>query len=344
MLLVYHIVGDEVMAFLCKDGKIEVFRQLTTATQVQQLQERLAAQWARFRTGQPFVERHLQQMKQSTQRLLHLLYMELIEPMQGLLDTAGASIKGATRRIVIVPHGLLHQLPFHALYDGAQYLLERFVISYAPSATVFQLCRHRQPRRSGPVLAVSVADAQIPAAVEEVCGVAARLSSQFPRVQVLMDQEATLENIAAQAVNCSILHLACHGLFRRDNPMFSALRLYDGWLTAANVAQLQLSGALVTLSTCESGRSQVMGGDEIIGLTYAFLSAGAATLLVSQWLVQDSATAMLMDVWYRHFSACDDMAAALRVAQLEVMAIHPHPYYWAPFTLVGQRFRMAAYA
>lgn len=119
--------------------------------------------------------------------------------------------------------------------------------------------------------------------------------------------------------------------------MFSSLKLDDGWVTAADALQLDLNGALVTLSACESGRSEVIGGDEIIGLTRAFLGAGAATLAVSLWLVQDETTAELMDAWYGRLRDGIGRASALREAQLEIKDRYPHPYYWAPFVLIGKR-------
>jgi CHAT domain-containing protein len=104
-----------------------------------------------------------------------------------------------------------------------------------------------------------------------------------------------------------------------------------------DVTELDLRGALVSLSACESGRSQVGNGDEVLGLIYAFLSAGAAALVVSQWIVRDDVTATLMSHWYRHLSETDDFAVALRRAQLEILTHYRHPYFWAPFFLVGQR-------
>jgi CHAT domain-containing protein len=143
--------------------------------------------------------------------------------------------------------------------------------------------------------------------------------------------------LRAEAPGCDVLHLACHGLFRADNPMFSSLKLQDGWLTAADALGLSLPGALVTLSACESGRSGVIGGDEVLGLTRAFLGAGAATLVVSLWLAQDTTTAALMEHWYERMGEGVGRAAALRAAQLETMRRHPHPFYWAPFVLIGRR-------
>ena len=117
--------------------------------------------------------------------------------------------------------------------------------------------------------------------------------------------------------------------------MFSALKLHDGWFTASDVMNLPLRHALITLSACESGRSQILGGDEILGLSRAFLGAGAAALAVSLWLVEDKTTALLMADWYQRLQQ-HGMAAALRAAQLALKEQYPHPYYWAPFILMGK--------
>ena len=119
--------------------------------------------------------------------------------------------------------------------------------------------------------------------------------------------------------------------------MFSAVKLHDGWLTAADVMQFNLKDALVTLSACESGRGTVFLGDEVIGLPRAFLGAGAASIVVSLWLVQDETTVTLMTNWYRHMREGMRRAAALRSAQKVLRESHPHPYYWAPFILIGLR-------
>ncbi len=95
------------------------------------------------------------------------------------------------------------------------------------------------------------------------------------------------------------MHLAAHGEARLDNPTFAHLQLADGQLTTADVFNLALDGALVTLSACETGRSVVTGGDELIGLARGFLYAGAATLVQSLWRVEDGSTARLMERFYR---------------------------------------------
>jgi CHAT domain-containing protein len=163
---------------------------------------------------------------------------------------------------------------------------------------------------------MSVSDLLIPNVADEARAVA----SHLPGAEVLADRRVTTSAITEKASGCGILHLACHGMFRADNPMFSSLRLHDGWLTASDVLQLDLDGTIVTLSACESARNQVLAGDELVGLARGFLGAGASTLVASLWLVQDETTAGMMEDWY----------ARLRDAQLALKERCPHPYYGSP--------------
>jgi CHAT domain-containing protein len=133
-----------------------------------------------------------------------------------------------------------------------------------------------------------------------------------------------------------VLHLACHGYFRPDNPLFSSLRLADGWLTVRDAYDLDLSCDLVTLSACETGVSAIAPGDELIGLARGFFSAGAPALLVSLWRVDDHITADMMASFYKQLREGDGPAAALRHAQRELLERHPHPFFWSPFVLLGR--------
>jgi tetratricopeptide (TPR) repeat protein len=336
MLLAYHVVGDEIIVFVGGRDGFRAVRNLGSAASVVRLLQQLDVQWDWLGASREFVERHSAFLERLTQQVLASLYGELVGPLEQYLSEASSLASeetGAPRKLAIVPHGPLHRVPFHALFDGESYLLERFEISYAPSARVYSLCQGRISRGLDSALALSVADQLIPAVTEEVQSVA----RHFPDAEVLSDRRATVAALHAKASGCGVLHLACHGLFRPDSPMFSSLRLHDGWLTAADVLRLDLKGALVILSACESGRSEVIGGDEILGLTRAFLGAGAATLVASLWLVQDETTARLMGSWYEHLHEGVGRAAALRAAQLGLKEKYPHPYYWAPFVLIGQR-------
>ena len=329
ILLAYQTLGDEIMAFASVQDRLHVVRGLSTVPKVHELLQRLAAKWERFRAGRRFVERHMALLERSARRLLASLYSELVAPLEGLLPEVTAQAQG----LAVVPHGLLHQVPFHALFDGERYLIDRCEVSYAPSATALALCQRRLRQSTGKALVLGVPDPLIPAVEAEARSVARHLVG----AQLHVGEAATQAALEAGAPDCDVVHLACHGLFRADNPMFSALKLHDRWLTAADVLRLDLPGALVTLSACESGRSQVLAGDEIIGLARAFLGAGAATLVVSLWLVQDETTAELMAGWYELLRTGASPATTLRQAQLALKARFAHPYYWAPFMLVGRR-------
>jgi CHAT domain-containing protein len=334
VLLTYHIVGDEIMAFVNVGDDIWVFRNLGSVAVVTELLQRLSMQWDRFRVGPEFVRQHMVLLERSAREILKHLYIVLMAPVEALLEESALSDgAGAPGKLVIVPHGLLHQIPFHALFDSERYLLERFEISYAPSARVYSLCQQQDQRVSDKAMVMSVPDPLIPAVMEEARAVARHL----PGAEVLNDGQATIDTLQNASAGCYVLHLACHGVFRADNPMFSSLKLHDGWLTAADVMQLDLAGALVTLSACESGRNEIFAGDELMGLTRAFLGVGASTLVVSLWVVQDETTASLMEKYYEGLRDGASPAEALRAAQLALKDEYPHPYYWAPFVLMGKR-------
>ena len=333
-LLAYHIVDDEIVAFVGGPVGVRIARGCGSVRVVAQLLQRLDVQWDRMGASQGFADQHAEYLTLLTKRVLASLYKELVAPIEPLL--AAATPAGRTwgpYKIAIVPHGLLHRVPFHALFDGEAYVLDRFEVSYAPSATVFSLCQKRVPRNSDGALVVGVADPLIPNVADEARAVA----SHLPGARVLSDGLATTDAVRDEVPGCGVLHLACHGMFRADNPMFSSLKLHDGWLTAADVLRLDLGGALVTLSACESARNRVLAGDEILGLTRGFLGAGAATLVASLWLVQDETTSRMMEDWYARLGNGAGRASALRDVQLALKERHPHPYYWAPFVLIGRR-------
>jgi CHAT domain-containing protein len=118
--------------------------------------------------------------------------------------------------------------------------------------------------------------------------------------------------------------------------MFSSVRLADSYLNLYDLYELTLPVELLTLSGCGTGLSVVAAGDELLGLTRGLLCAGAQTVLLSLWDVHDRTTADFMSSFYAHLGRGREKAAALREAMLETRERHPHPYFWAPFALVGK--------
>jgi CHAT domain-containing protein len=164
-------------------------------------------------------------------------------------------------------------------------------------------------------------------AVDEARSVAAALDTDA----LLLEGEATLDALRARAADRTLLHLATHGLYRADAPLFSALRLGDDLLTADDLSGWRLPEVeLATLSACETGVTRRRGSD-LLGLARAFFRAGVRRLVASRWTVDDASTALLMGYFYRALREGRPVAPALREAQLATLRAHPHPFHWAGF-------------
>ena len=138
------------------------------------------------------------------------------------------------------------------------------------------------------------------------------------------------------------VHFATHGLFEEQSPLFSALITapaegQTSRLSMYEVMDLNLKARLVILSACETNRGQLTGGDEIAGLTRAFLQAGAENVVSSLWKVSDESTALLMESLHAHLRAGEATPVALRHAELQVRRKFPQPFFWAAFVDTGVR-------
>ncbi len=328
--LAYHVVGADVLAFVVRDGAVAVRRLSGAVTRVDSALADLDAQWARQRVGATFVARNEGTLRAATNRVLGELYTLLIAPVRDLLDGCDSE------RLVIVPHRQLHRVPFHALHDGAGHLVERWILTVSPTLPAAATERRGRATAGSAALVLAVAETHAPAISRE----ADALRRAFPDARILQGEQAVSEVLERSLPGPTFVHLACHGLFRPDNPLFSALRLTDRWITGVDVLELDLGGAVVTLSACESGRPSD-GTAEPVGLAWAFLAAGAAGVIVSQWVVDDAATTELMAALYTGLARGVPPDRALRDAQLALAAARPHPYYWAPFVYVASPPREA---
>jgi CHAT domain-containing protein len=234
--------------------------------------------------------------------------------------------------LIIVPHGVLHYVPFQALFDGERYLIDEKTVSYAPSATILHRVLTSQVEiNENPPLIMGLPDQMIPYAQAEVESIA----TLFSQADVYLGERATVNSLMGNEISPAFLHLSTHATFRADNPLFSALKLADGWVSVNDIYGMAGSAPLVTLSACETGRSQVVAGDELVGLCRGFFSAGARSLVVSLWRVDDNSTAHLMARFYEGLRDGQPVNRALDSAQLAIKEEKGHPYYWAPFVLTG---------
>jgi CHAT domain-containing protein len=321
-MIEYFVARDEILAFVITRNKAIVKRHLCTLSRVRHLHERLRLQMDKFLLGSTYVKDYAIQLREATDRRLQELYVELVRPLAGVLDS---------KHLIIVPHDVLHYLPFHSFLDGKEYLIDRHTVSYAPSASVLRYCMERSPVHGAKPLIVGLADEQAPQITHEI----AALKKLVPEARTYFGRRATRRTLRREAVQSDFLHVATHAVFRTDNPMFSSLRLSDGSLTALDLYSMTCQTNLVTLSGCKSGVSDIAGADELLGLMRGFLFAGARSLLLSLWDVNDSSTSTFMRIFYESWLGGRSKAEAVREATRQVREKEPHPYFWAPFYLVG---------
>jgi CHAT domain-containing protein/tetratricopeptide (TPR) repeat protein len=321
-ILEYFIGRGVIRACVVSRDQLEI-RDIGTEDAVAATVHLLRFQLGKFRLHTDYLRTYGRVLTDATTSHLERLYQLLIAPVRALLTGD---------HLVVVPHGVLHNVPFHALQEDGVALIDRFTMSYAPSARVHHLCAKR-PRAAGArSLVLGVGDTLAPLISREVTHVAAAL----PNVEVGLAADATSAHLRGDvAADSRVVHIATHGFFRRERPMMSAIRLSDGDLTVADVYRLRLSADLVTLSGCGTGLNVVSGGDELVGLTRGFLHAGARAVMVSQWDVHDESAAEFMGEFYRRFVQGGGPATALAGAMRTARRERPHPYYWAPFGLVG---------
>ncbi|MGB9905954.1 MAG: CHAT domain-containing protein [Candidatus Saccharicenans sp.] len=300
----------------------------------------------------------------------HELYRVLIEP--GLED----GLKNSLKKLLIIPDDILTILPFETLVltEPADWLIKHYTISYAPSLSSLKELVHKQNRKnrkkpSNNLLAVgdpyygeleekyaelstktifqdlySLSDMKfyrLRYSQEEV----RRITSQIPRSRVLTREKASEDLVKrANLADYRILHFAAHGLIDDQKPARSAIVLTldndpaeDGFLQMREILNLKLNADLVVLSSCQTGLGQFIRGEGVEGLSRAFFYAGASSVLISLWTVNDQVASQLMERFYLHLKESQSPAEALRAVKLEMVdsGVVSHPYYWAPFILNG---------
>ena len=321
-LIEYFRIKDRDAACVLTRDDLQI-RQMTVESRVKKLLQLFQFQLAKFRLDPQYVKTFAEVLLQSTRGHLACLYQELIAPIRDSLEA---------EHLVFAPHGLLHHIPFHALYDGESYLMDKFSISYAPSASVYALCREKAANVSGGSLILGIPDAQAPLILEEV----EALSGILPNPQLFIGEAASATVLRTHGQSSRIVHIATHGYFRQDNPMFSSIRLGNSYLSLYDLYHFKLPAELVVLSGCATGRNTVSPGDELMGLVRGLLQAGAKSLMLSMWDVHDASTRDFMIAFYSRLVRGIAKPVALQAAMAELRQAHPHPYYWAPFALIGQ--------
>ncbi len=263
---------------------------------------------------------------------------------KGIYDLLlGSALKDINKeKIIIVPYGPLHYLPFAALYDGEKHLVDRHTLIVDPSASVLKYILEKRKGVGGCMIALGNPNTEfksLPYAEEEVSDIKDVMGSG----DTYMKDKATETVGKEKFADYNVVHLACHGSFNEAEPLMSSLYLAkddanDGRLMVYELFGLDLTkSSLVVLSACDTGISKVMTGDELIGLSRGFIFAGTPSLLATLWEVDDKSTSDLMVEFYKNLKSGMAKPEALRRAQLWLKSQkgYESPYYWAPFEMIG---------
>jgi len=315
-LIEYYYHGEDLYAFVLTKNELRAFqldgRDLSKDTED--------------------LRRRLQEPKSAEYiDLSQRVYQRLIRPISKAI---------ATPKLIIVPHGILHYLPFNALNSGSGYLIDQYSVSYLPSASVMKFLRPGRAQKTGKALILGNPDLGDPRHDLKYAGnEAVAISAELPHARVLLRKEATETNFKRLADQAGTIHFATHGLFESDSPLKSGLLLSrdgenDGLLSVNELYSLRLNADMVVLSACETALGKINAGDDVVGLQRGFLYAGANSIVASLWKVDDLATSELMTGFYLNLKKTNKRDA-LREAQLAVKKKYEHPYFWAAFQLTG---------
>jgi CHAT domain-containing protein/predicted negative regulator of RcsB-dependent stress response len=306
------------------------------------------------------------QIDDRTDQFLEKLYTQLVQPVE-------VEIKKFSN-VIIVPHGPLHFLPFHALRNrDKKYWIESHIISFAPSGAVLYFSKKEQPGMASRFLGVALGETAIgslpglPGTRIEI----SQLSQLYTEYDHQVGNTFTETFFKEKSPAYGYLHIATHAVFNPHQPLYSYLLMSDsehddGQMTVNEIFDLSIKSKLVTLSACETGLGEVGEGDEFTGMSRAFLYAGAPVVVVSLWKVDDASTSWLMTRFHQYLQSGFSSAEALTNAQRDFLnqqfdsgasrkgikqivmdagihhslserknTISKKPYYWAPFVLVG---------
>ncbi|MFC5727763.1 MULTISPECIES: CHAT domain-containing protein [Nocardioides] len=312
-LVDYYVLDDDVLAFVIREGQVHVRRLSKVAAESRRLVTAWQQECVLLAATRPMPGA-------SSSSALDALYSMLIAPLADLLSDL------ESEPLRVVGHRHLHWVPFDALLDVAAPWRNRVAPAEAdrpgPAAV------HPSEAPPGSALVLAVSDDHAPAIDAE----AAMIAATLPGAEVYLGEQATRKVLAARAYGVDVVHLAAHGAFRNGNPLFSALRLGDGWLRAVDLLEerFDLDGSVVVLSACGSGLTSD-ATPQPVGLVWACLAAGAGAVVAALWSVDDEVTLELMSHFYGHLAAGDHPRVALGKARRQVAAERPHPFFWAAF-------------
>ncbi|MFO0173244.1 MAG: CHAT domain-containing protein, partial [Aphanizomenon sp.] len=275
-------------------------------------------------------------------------YLDNLEKLHKLLISPLEKEIQATKpkQISIIATGKLRYIPFEALYDGNQYLIEKYPISYLTrlSSRSLQITTTSNTPSARKVLAFGNPKPNSPLLLDGAESEVKAIIPIFPGSESFMNNKATLSNFKTQIPRFSILHLATHGCFGKgDCTLKEGGKLKENTLLFADESwHIEKAGLLglqnvelVTLSACQTSLNTNSNGEEISGLAYLFERAGSKAVIATLWSVADEETKEIMVEFYQNLKQGMRKDEAFRQGKLSQIKNNVHPFYWSPFVLIG---------
>jgi tetratricopeptide (TPR) repeat protein/CHAT domain-containing protein len=314
----YFIAREEVLAQVITGTGSIIVRHVCPAGRLRYLCEKFETQIQKFDLTPQYARTHEEKLITAFNDELTNIYTQLFAPVRPFV---------LTRKLLIVPHGTLHLLPFHLFRNESGYLFEQFDITYAPSGSIatYNLSK---PVVEGEPLIVNTLPENSPESV-------AKTRNMPARFRLLEHDRATRERFVQEAAVASFLIIHAEFTFRQENPMLSGFRLADGWITAMELHSMNCQSNAVALDGIRKIHRHNGLAEDLLSLARGFLYSGARSVLLPLWQLPDGLAGDLFAGFHKHTESGKTRPDALKLAINEIRSIHPHPYFWGPFLLFG---------
>ena len=315
----YFVAREEVLALIITANNSTIVRHVCPAGRVRYLREKFETQIQKFELTPQHASSHEKMLATAFNNELGNLYSQLFAPLRPFI---------ATNKLLIVPHGTLHLLPFHLFRDENGYLFEQFAISYAPSGSIATYNLSKGAVEAKPLLVRTLPKRCSP---EE-----AKVSDIRGNFRVLEHDDATRKRFVEEAASASFLIICSEFTLREENPMLSGFRLADGWITAMELYSMTCQCNAVALGGLQKVHRHSGSAEDLLSIARGFLYSGARSVLIPLWQLPSGVGNDLFDEFYKHMESGKTRPEALALAMNLVRNTHPHPYFWGSLLLFGK--------
>ena len=313
MLLEYFVAGNDLTVFAVTASTFECIQRRGVIDVIhdhcRNMERHLASCSVKWERLSPVHD----QLLATADHHLQALYRELIAPIDVVLP----------ERIIIVPHGFLHGIPFHALHSGTEYLIDRHEVVYSPSAALY--CSPQTRRFEAPPLFIAFTDGIETSAIDEVESAARRFSG----VVVLINPKMSALREALGSPR-SLVHIAGHAGIDTIGGTLSWIETPEGRLSGGDLTGMSIQARTIVITGCQTARREICPGDEWQGLMRAFYLAGASTIVSAFWDIRDESARQFSSEFYHYFNGTN-APDAVRKASESIRSLWRHPYFWAGF-------------